>query len=1421
MDRLNKSLIACVLFMSSYYGFSQQYPVQVTTTLAPPYSLYLSDYTAIGSNNLQVLVNLLELDRPNLQIKFRITIEGAGITLRTSPAFMPRPLNIQGGVPELFTGADLTSYFNPDHLDFTGITRAAFKRSGQLPEGFYTFTLEVLEYNRNVRISNQSISYAWIVLNDPPLLNTPFNGDKLIATDPQNIMFSWTPRHMASPNAAFSTEYEFRFVEMYPGQTNPDIAIRSSNSIYTTTTNLTSLNYGIIEPTLMPGKRYAFRVRAYDTSGRDLFKNDGYSETYVFQYGDACGTFEGIAARTLDPQRARISWEPEQHHTGGVINYRKKGKEEWFTQDVNGSYGIVAQLAGQTTYEYQLTPQCGTILGEKSPMMTFTTPEVDESGFVCGAPIPEFNGSDIPLMKPLLPLDVIQVGDWTVNLLNVSANGDGTYGGAGYAAVPNFNLANVRVVFDRILVNEDYQVVAGDIKTVYSEDSRFVLDIKKKEEEPEVVEVPEDDSNPDLTEDMVADILTVNIEGDIGEVIFSGGLLEVYDEAGNLIEDTDLDLPPEGEELTIMDSNGDTWVVDSEGGVREVQGDESSTPEYSEVDFIVHFKATEESSYGFDAFDPDIPQLRHFYQNVLTINDEEYVPAWKSVPVGMPDQVIAVANENEFPENMKFRSSTLDLEPMAGQQDNEKHLSVIGKAHGDIDVIEAYQKIEDEENVAGRINVVSYEKIYKTLEVVPVNGASIEDIDIIGDRINRIFQQAAVEWKVEAAEPFMVDPKLLENFDEGESGMLASFPDKMQQFNREFKRSRPVDKETYYIFVINEGSASLSGFMPFKRQFGYVFTKNTTYTNKTIAHELAHGAFRLRHTFSSAYGIPQRSTDNLMDYNGDHDKLKKFQWDLIHDPENLVGWFEDDEESALEGLYEYNYVISDDETLIREKTFPHGIIEPRVALLPGLVVALENTIFVNENTLIAKIRLKSSGKVYYTKYSNIEEAIDIESKKYIVTKNRKILETPYGAGITDKNAEYIIGKEVFANKSCGKYVKINSSTGGIQGHWIALAALGEPLTLEELALVDDYKTFMNSDVANNFTGFVSDFRKDGYFTNGTEPLTWMEEQGLKENTVTFLGMEVSRIITPFKEVLEETEKNFKADYPDAYNSLVTQLNSIKSMQGQTAIRYIANECSCNPSNHSLGAAIDIRPALNPQITYKNAAYISFIKYLTGLDLTKSKTDQQVVTAQEEFMIKIHGQKTKKYDLANIIADYEDVNSITKEFDLLAKLKDQDVEIMDFQKAKADLVAMLNAHKNRVVFETDTKAAIDEMNTYLNSITTGNTITKKVITNWDKVVTEKITFLEMVKSAGFSGLDKFILYFGKGQLDYFNVLLENGFGELPIELVKSFHKAHQVVSLKYNGVSVKGEWGGSYDSKYDGMHFGLRTSFIKSLTNKQE
>ena len=550
MYRLRLFLLCCLL---GHLGFSQQYPVQVTTTIAPPYSVYLSDYISVGSNSLQVLINLLELDRTNLRVKLRVTIEGAGIRLQTNPSYLPPAIVLQGGVPELLTGFDIRGYLNPDHLVFSGISRSEFMQAGKLPEGFYTFTVEVIEYNRSVQVSSpmSGKANAWVMLNDPPLINLPFNGDKVRATDPQNVLFSWTPRHTASPNAAFTTEYEFRMVEMYPGQTNPDVAIRSSNSIYTVTTTQTSLNYGIIEPTLIPGKKYAFRIRAYDTSGRDLFKNQGYSETYVFQYGDACILPTQISAEVLDPNRARFEWEPETVHSGFVLQYRRAGDNHWFEKETLSSSQIIPELSGSTTYEYRVQPQCGTILGEVSPMYTFTTPEVDENAFVCGTPVPEWDMNPNPLQQPLLPLDVIKVGDWDVIVKSIHSNGDGSYAGTGYAAVPYFNLANVRVTWDRILVNEDYRVIAGHIKTVYSTESRFVMELEKEE-------IPLEEMDENLEE--------------TNEIIEEDDLITEAVEEGSTLEETEVSDTESGEE--------DPLVFED---IPDIPEEEILTPEESEA----------------------------------------------------------------------------------------------------------------------------------------------------------------------------------------------------------------------------------------------------------------------------------------------------------------------------------------------------------------------------------------------------------------------------------------------------------------------------------------------------------------------------------------------------------------------------------------------------------------------------------------------------------------------------------------------------------------------------------------------------------------------------------------------------------------------------------------------------------------------
>jgi len=82
-----------------------------------------------------------------------------------------------------------------------------------------------------------------------------------------------------------------------------------------------------------------------------------------------------------------------------------------------------------------------------------------------------------------------------------------------------------------------------------------------------------------------------------------------------------------------------------------------------------------------------------------------------------------------------------------------------------------------------------------------------------------------------------------------------------------------------------------------KSSYGFL---TPTATTRDAAHELGHGVFNLRHTFSTnnMVNLPEGTTQNLMDYSAGTE-LFKYQWDFIHNPEG--GWFvwEDSEEGAM------------------------------------------------------------------------------------------------------------------------------------------------------------------------------------------------------------------------------------------------------------------------------------------------------------------------------------------------------------------------------------------------------------------------------------------------------------------------------------------------------------------------------------------
>ena len=77
---------------------AQDYPLQVTTVLKPPYTLYLSDYASAEYDPIQINILLRDLDRVNYKAKLRLTIEGMGISIKTKPTFLPKPIILQGGM---------------------------------------------------------------------------------------------------------------------------------------------------------------------------------------------------------------------------------------------------------------------------------------------------------------------------------------------------------------------------------------------------------------------------------------------------------------------------------------------------------------------------------------------------------------------------------------------------------------------------------------------------------------------------------------------------------------------------------------------------------------------------------------------------------------------------------------------------------------------------------------------------------------------------------------------------------------------------------------------------------------------------------------------------------------------------------------------------------------------------------------------------------------------------------------------------------------------------------------------------------------------------------------------------------------------------------------------------------------------------
>ncbi|NJN28755.1 MAG: TNT domain-containing protein [Cyclobacteriaceae bacterium] len=138
------------------------------------------------------------------------------------------------------------------------------------------------------------------------------------------------------------------------------------------------------------------------------------------------------------------------------------------------------------------------------------------------------------------------------------------------------------------------------------------------------------------------------------------------------------------------------------------------------------------------------------------------------------------------------------------------------------------------------------------------------------------------------------------------SNMFSQYTPEMKALNAAYGLSKGYDETSAYLFYFAEKPEeenNLLGDMPLASQMGYIFSKNINDAAiHTMAHELGHGVFHLRHPFSGGNESLKGTTTNLMDYTGGQ-TLTKYQWDQIHQPRQvLFPWLQGEDEGAL--IYE-------------------------------------------------------------------------------------------------------------------------------------------------------------------------------------------------------------------------------------------------------------------------------------------------------------------------------------------------------------------------------------------------------------------------------------------------------------------------------------------------------------------------------------
>jgi len=289
---------------------AQKYPVTLTATITPPYTLTLADFGK-ADGPLMLMANVTDVTVSNLpvyvHIKMQNMLSGEVLENTQNMAIEDR-IRINGNTVETIDGSMMRMNFLPSSFTYTNLKSSQYQNTlHQLPGGQWKISAELRHLYTHRRISNIATVTMIAASGSAPQLQS-IEHRTVISNQTKPITFAWEQSKLQGAGATVLYK-----LEIWQNPTGNWLysydAITQQPPYYES--ELTAGNFITINPEvamLVPETKYIWRVTASEPSGNVQFYNDGKSQCREFQYLSPCTPPSDIHIDIKNSGTTTIDW---------------------------------------------------------------------------------------------------------------------------------------------------------------------------------------------------------------------------------------------------------------------------------------------------------------------------------------------------------------------------------------------------------------------------------------------------------------------------------------------------------------------------------------------------------------------------------------------------------------------------------------------------------------------------------------------------------------------------------------------------------------------------------------------------------------------------------------------------------------------------------------------------------------------------------------------------------------------------------------------------------------------------------------------------------------------------------------------------------------------------------------------------------